>query len=141
MCAGKFPEAAQDYPRCRGPSTSELLRIREAVPSLRMTGYERSDPYSLLDCGGFGAEFVEGGFEIGGNGRSFAGFDVAARHHVNELTVAEDCNRGRGRGLAGEITAGAFGGLRVLSREYGKGRAGGKAFWSGHADGGGQRAA
>jgi hypothetical protein len=101
-----------------------------------MTGYERSDPYSSLDCGGFGAEFVEGGFEIGGNGRSFAGFDVAARHHVDELTVAEDCNRGRGRGLAGEITAGAFGGLRVLSREYGEGMVGVNGILQRHADSG-----
>ena len=35
---------------------------------------------------------VEGGFQVGGNGRGVAGFDLMAMHHVNDFAVTQNCN-------------------------------------------------
>jgi hypothetical protein len=43
---------------------------------------------------GPGAKPVERSREISGDGWGFAGFDVAAGHHVDELTLAQNGNRG-----------------------------------------------
>src|ERR1700722_8176238 len=69
---------------------------------------------------GPGAEFVQRCFQVGGYGWGFAGFDVAARHHVNELAVAQNGDRRWRRRLSREIAAGALGGFEVLPSEHGK---------------------
>jgi len=85
---------------------------------------------------GLGTEFVESSLEVSSDGWCFAGFDVAVRHHVDEFAVAQKGDRRRGRRLSREVTAGAFGGFGVLSREY-RGRfVGMPGLLQGHADGG-----
>src|SRR5215472_18274574 len=66
------------------------------------------------------AEPVEHRLEFRGNIGGFAVLDIAALDHVDELAIAQKCDRGRRRQVSGEIAAGAFGGFPVLTGEYGK---------------------
>ena len=43
-----------------------------------------------LQRDGSGAKFVEGSFEVSGDGGGFLGFDVAAGHHVDQFAIAEN---------------------------------------------------
>ena len=66
-------------------------------------------------------EAIESSFQLGGNGRSFARFDVAALHKVHQLPVAEERNRGRGRRISREVAPRTFGRFFLLARENGVG--------------------
>jgi len=44
--------------------------------------------------GRFRAEFIERALQLGRDIRCLAVFDVAALHHVDQLAIAQQCNRG-----------------------------------------------
>jgi hypothetical protein len=71
-----------------------------------------------LLCGGRRAVGVERAGQLLRNGRSGRGLDRRALHQVNELAVAQNCNRGRGRRMAAEVAACLLGCFAVLTGEH-----------------------
>src|SRR5579872_3281587 len=81
---------------------------------------KRRQLLSLRSCR-LRAELVQGGFQVSCDGGGFARFNITARHHVNQLAIAKNGDRGRRGGLAGKIAAGAFCGFGILAGKYGEG--------------------
>src|SRR5581483_3058147 len=86
--------------------------------------------------GRFGAELLERLLQLRGNVDGFAMFDIAALHHVDELSVSQNADRGRGRRIAGEVGARAIGGFGILAREHGNDLVGLGGMLQSHAHGG-----
>src|SRR5581483_3627953 len=61
------------------------------------------------------AELVECFLEFRRDIDSFAMLDVAALHHVDELSFSKQTNRRRGRGISCEIRTGSLGRFAVLT--------------------------
>src|SRR6267378_339450 len=84
----------------------DWLRRATAPPSsLGMTGLCANLRGSTLSGGGrpLFAELIEGRDQVGGDRGGFPGFDLPALEHVEELAIAEDGDRWRGRRISGEV--------------------------------------
>jgi hypothetical protein len=72
-------------------------------------------------CSSFGAVGVEGAGEFLRDGRCGRGLDRGALHEVDELSVTQNSDGGRGGRMAAEVAACLLGSFAVLAREDGDG--------------------
>src|SRR6185312_15387737 len=118
--SGQASKARQILKVWGGRSCPPLLKLIWIFGNLRkqVKGGGRWRPphtTALPDGSRFGAELVECFLQLGGNIHGLAMLDVAALHHVDNLSVAQQGNRGRRWWVSCKIRAGPIGSFLILT--------------------------
>src|SRR6185369_505125 len=117
--SGQASKARQILKVWGGRPRPPLLKLMDlwkfAKTSQRRRARRPPHTCQLTDGSRFGAELVECFLQLGGNIHGLAMLDVAALHHVDNLSVAQQGNRRRRWWVSCKIRAGPIGSFLILT--------------------------